>query len=51
MTDLQWSAGDAWIQTSEDDRTEVCTRSDVVLSKHVVTVDVELAAFLCVLVN
>jgi len=50
-TCLQWFAGTARIETAEENGVKVGTRSDVILTKHVSTVDVKFAAFLGMLID
>jgi len=50
-TCLQRSAGDASIDASEENGVVVGTRTDVILSEHVTTINVQLAALLRVLVD
>ena len=48
---FEWFASNAGVETTEEYRSVVGTRSDVILAEHVTTVDVQLAAFHCVFVH
>ena len=50
-TCLERSAGTSRAEAAEENRVEVGTRSEVVLTKHVAAVNVQLAAFLSVLID